>query len=451
VLEVLMNKEVFQAIREIGGHPYIVGGFVRDQIMGMESKDVDVEVYGLQAGQLMEVLEKFGKVNSVGSSFGVIKLRMGDEDFDFSLPRRDNKAGRGHKGFQVEFDANMTPIEAAARRDFTMNSVSMDPLTGEIVDPFDGRADIARKRLRHTSAAFAEDALRVLRGMQFAARFKMTVASETAELCASIKKDYKELAVERIWEEWLKWATKAVEPSLGLHFLVTTEWIELYPELNSLRGVKQEPEWHPEGDVWVHTLHCIDAAAQIATRENLSKEDRAVLMFATLCHDFGKPRTTTFGDRIRSYGHEEAGVEPTEKFLTSIGCPRELQYRITPLVANHLAHCQLSTQRAVRRLALRLAPSTIQDLALLVEADCSGRPPLPAGRPKEVDNMLDLAKSMNLDASKPEPLVLGRHLMAVGAKPGKELGVALKKLFELQLDGSFDTVEAGVELFQKGI
>jgi tRNA nucleotidyltransferase (CCA-adding enzyme) len=287
-----MIERIYKAIQEAGGKPYRVGGSVRDQIMGHTPKDVDTEVYGISTDTLIAILARFGKVNAVGASFGVIKLRVGDEEFDFSLPRRDNKTGNGHRGFMVEVDHAMTVTEAAARRDYTINAISIAP-DGTIVDPYNGVADLKAGILRHTSAAFAEDPLRVLRGMQFAGRMNLTTTRETAAMCFSVRGEYDTLAKERVWGEWLKWATKSIVPSKGLEFLYATKWVYLYPELSALIGVPQDPIWHPEKNgVWGHTKHVCDAAAAIARREGLNEEDTAILVFGALAHDQGKPNTT---------------------------------------------------------------------------------------------------------------------------------------------------------------
>ena len=235
------------------------------------------------------------RVDAVGKAFGVLKI---DNEIDVSVPRRENKVGVGHKGFDVMPDPNMSVEEAASRRDFTMNSMAMQ-LDGMVLDPFDGREDIEQGLLRHTSEAFVEDPLRVMRAMQFAARFHMDLDSETARLCRQMNHQKQELPKERMWEEWKKWALKGQVPSMGLWILDITNWLD--PEILALGNTPQDPEWHPEGDVLVHTMHVVDAAAVVAEREQLDDHDRLVLMFAALTHDFGKPSTTKMeGGRWRS-------------------------------------------------------------------------------------------------------------------------------------------------------
>src|SRR4051812_40723057 len=272
---------------------YLVGGCVRDWLLGIPHKDYDIEVFNLSYETLSAALSRWGKVDLVGRSFGVVKLTTPSKlTFDFSIPRRDSKVAPGHKGFEIEFDHSITPKEAAARRDYTINSLMFDPREERVLDFFGGQNDLKNGILRHTSSAFPEDPLRVLRGMQFAGRFELKAAPETIALARQIKETHGELAKERVREEWFKWAEKSRAPSLGLHFLAETEWIEHYPELNKIRGVPQDPEWHPEGDVFTHTSHCCDALTRLARWQTADSESRIVYMFAVLTHDFGKASTT---------------------------------------------------------------------------------------------------------------------------------------------------------------
>lgn len=422
---------------------YLVGGCVRDWFLGLPQKDFDVEVFGTTYGQLEQALKRWGRVDLVGRSFGVIKLTVrSGETYDFSLARRDSKTSPGHKGFTITFDPGITPKEAAARRDYTINSLMFSPRQGALLDYYGGVADLKQHILRHTSRAFAEDPLRVLRGMQFAARFNLTPAPETVQLCRSIVDSFGELAVERVREEWFKWAAKSQTPSLGLHFLRDTGWIIHFPEIQALINVPQEPEWHPEGDVYTHTSLCCDAMARLPAWQQLDETSRVVYMLAILAHDFAKPQTTSraLKDgiwRIVSPGHEEAGGPVAERFLERLAAPNAIRERIIPLVVNHLAHLNAANARSVRRLAKRLEPETIEGLCLVIEADHSGRPPKPPGLPKGGQALLALAAEMNLQAAAPKPILQGRDLIAQGMSPGKEFGGILEAAFEAQLEGQF--------------
>jgi tRNA nucleotidyltransferase (CCA-adding enzyme) len=454
------NQELLDIVTTLtsaGGKPYLVGGAVRDLVMGTSKpKDLDIEVYGLPVAKIIEILNLFGKVDQVGAAFGVIilKTRKGG-DYDVSVPRRESKAGRGHKGFIMEPDPTMTPKEACLRRDFTINSLLYDFEEKNIIDYYGGVKDIQDGVLRHVSSAFAEDPLRVLRGMQFAGRFNMTVAPETAELCRSLIGEYKDLPVERVWTEWEKWATKSVKPSAGLQFLRDTGWIKLYPALEAMIDVPQHPDWHPEGGVWTHVcVHVIDYMQSIA--EEMPTEEKTMLMLTALCHDLGKPSTTEYmrdskdtpgTEAYRSHGHAEAGVELSEKFLTKIGCLRSIIDKVKPLVKYHLAHSNRDmNKRTVRRLAVKLHPASIQELCWLIEADASGRPPKPTGLPEVAQKILDLSQELEITLDKPKPMLMGRMLLKEKLiKPGPAMGKIIAESFQAQLDGVFEDAEGALE------
>jgi tRNA nucleotidyltransferase (CCA-adding enzyme) len=422
---------------------FFVGGCVRDAVLGQAPKDFDIEVFGVSYEQLARALVRWGRTDLVGRSFGVVKLttRSG-RTYDFTIPRRDSKVASGHKGFEITFAPDIELPEAAARRDFTINALMFDPRRGEVLDFFGGRADLAAGLLRHTSAAFAEDPLRVLRGMQFAGRFNLRGAPATLALSRSIRGSGRELAVERVREEWFKWAEKSVVPSAGLRFLEQSGWLEEFPELSALAVTPQDPEWHPEGNVFEHTLHCCDALARQPTWAATDSESRIVQMLAVLLHDAGKPECTSEVERegrrrIVSPGHDEAGVAVAGRFLERIGAPLAVRERVFPLVACHMAHLQEATDRAVRRLAKRLEPETIESLCRVMTADANGRPPLPPHEPKVVRILRAKAAELCVQDRAPKPILLGRHLLEVGLTPGPAMGRILADAFEAQLEGRF--------------
>jgi tRNA nucleotidyltransferase (CCA-adding enzyme) len=429
---------------------YLVGGCVRDWLWGREGQDYDVEVFGIPYTGLVAALSRWGRVDLVGRSFGVAKLTLpGGQTYDFTVPRRDSKVGRGHKGFDVEFDPEITPAAAASRRDFTINALMFDPRRGELLDPVGGEADLRAHVLRHTSPAFVEDPLRVLRGMQFAARFDLQPAAETVALCRTIQGSYRELARERVWDEWYKWAARGGRPSAGLRFLRETEWLTHYPELQALAGTPQDPEWHPEGDVFVHTCHCCDALTALPAWQGAATASRAVYMLAVLTHDLGKPRTTHTAERggvqrIVSPGHEEAGSIVTQSFLERIHAPRAIRERVLPLVTNHMAHLQPVTSRMVRRLARRLEPENIEGLGLIIMADAFGRPPLPQVLPRGLEELLAKASELAVEAGAPEPILLGRDLLERGWRPGPAVGALVQAAYEAQLEGQFRDLEGAL-------
>jgi len=422
-------------LRQAGGTAYLVGGCVRDMALGLIPKDFDIEVYGLDMEKMQAVLAGIGKCERVGKSFGVIKLWSHGHEIDIALPRTERKTTAGHRGFDVRFDPHLDPKAASSRRDFTINAMMLDPCNNELLDFHGGMADMEARVLRHISPAFAEDPLRVLRGMQFAARFALSLDADTAALCRSLIKEADTLAIERIWIEWRKWAGGEY-PSHGLKVLKDTGWIGLYPELDAMVDCPQEPAWHPEGDVWTHTCLVVDKAAQIASRQGWEGERRLCLLFAALVHDMGKPETTFTDEagRIRSPEHCKEGVKHCESFLARIGAPATLHAHLVPLVKEHLTHMHSApSERAVRRLAHRLEPADIELWEALVEADASGRSPLPPSRPALP--WLEMAQAMQHHQGKPEPIVTGRMLMALGVRPGPEMGKIIQAAFEAQLDG----------------
>jgi tRNA nucleotidyltransferase (CCA-adding enzyme) len=442
------------ALRSAGGRPRLVGGSVRDWLLGLEPKDFDIEVYGLDYEAMGRALAAFGPTDVVGRSFGVLKVRIAGTEYDFSLPRRESKTGAGHRGFAIAPDPDLTEPEAAARRDFTVNAIAYDPLEDRILDFHHGADDLKKKILRHTSGAFTEDPLRVLRAFQLAARFGFSLAPETAALCRSISDTYTELPVERVWGEWDKWAIKAARPSLGLVILKQTGWLRHFPEIAALDGLPQEPEWHPEGDVFIHTGHCLDALVELDSWREGPPETRRMLSLAVLAHDFGKAVTTKQAERrgrLRwtSPEHEAAGGPLAETFLQRIGAPLEVVEYVRPLVVNHLLHHDGPAEyrdTTVRRLARKISPATLDDLIAVMRADHLGRPPLVSPETeKRLGHLRTAARKLALEHVAPKPIILGRHLIALGRSPGPQFKPALDAAFESQLDGAFYDEAGGIE------
>lgn len=428
-------RAILTGLHEAGYRAWIVGGAVRDHLLGLAPKDFDIEVYGLAYEQLAARLERTGRVDLVGRSFGVVKYtHPGGGTWDFSIPRRENKIGRGHRDFEAVFDPGITPQEAASRRDFTINAMAWDAVNGQLHDYFGGEADLKERRLRAVGPAFAEDPLRVLRGMQLACRFHLALDAGTALQCRRIAGEYPALARERVAGEWMKWAEKAPYPELVMDYLAHAGWLEHFPELARLRGVPQDPEWHPEGDVDIHTMEVVARAAALAEREGLEGDDRAVLLFAALTHDFGKPATTALRDkrgRLRwtAHGHDKEGAGAARAFLHRIGIKAEIVARVEKLVRHHMAHLM---PPPVRRLAAWLAPAAMHDLLLLMEADKGEVSPAAA-------RLREAAASHAVEKTPPRPLVQGRHVLPYfDNHPGPHIGQVVKAAYEAQLEGAFD-------------
>ena len=442
----MLTRAIAEAVHAEGGRALVVGGWVRDRLLGRESKDVDIEIFGVPAARLRERLESLGRIELVGESFQVFKLG----DIDISLPRRESKTGRGHKGFEIAGDPSMSVEEAARRRDFTINAISWDPITGEYLDPFDGRRDLERRLLRVVDrTTFADDSLRVLRAIQFAARFELALDDDTREICKRIPLD--DLPAERIWGEFEK-LLAAPKPSIGFALALDLGVVDkLFPELRALVGCPQEPEWHPEGDVWVHTLQVID---QARTRvDDLDRPKRLIVMLGAVCHDLGKPATTAFSDgRIRSIDHEAQGVAPATAFLDRINVNSidgfDVRKHVLGIVAYHLNPGMWFKTRdkvgdgAFRRLAQKV---DLELLARLAKSDCLGREP-GVFNCEAMDWFLERAKSLGVEHRGPQPILLGRHLIELGVTPGPRMGEILKVVFEQQLDGQVTTLDDAIAL-----
>lgn len=471
-------QRLAQAIRSIpadgrfGAAPraLLVGGCVRDAALGIASKDIDIEVFGVAPERLQDVLASLfsGQVGLVGRAFGIFKVHLGDgNEIDVSLPRRDRKVGPGHRGFVADADPGMPVAEAARRRDFTINAILEDPLTGERLDPFGGLGDLAARRLRLVDpATFGEDPLRVWRGIQFVARFGLSVDPETFSVLRRMVADgaLRELPPERVTEEWRKMFLKGRRPSEG--FVLAKDLgilAQAFPDLEALEGVPQEPEWHPEGDVWTHTLLVLDQAAAIAEREGLPPADRLAAVLGALCHDLGKPSTTAHRDgRIRSLGHAEAGIAPTRRVFAALSFGSAVEASVLAIVRHHLRPALLwrdvergnldeaGYANAVRRLVRAIAPASWAAFLAAAEADARGRGPRSAVDPlPSIDRMRHLIRSQGWDAAPPGPLLSGRDAIALGVAPGPEVGRLIAEVEALRDDGKIATREEALDVLRR--
>lgn len=438
-------RRIATAARAAGGRALCVGGFVRDRLLGKPSKDLDMEVFGIPQDALPPLLQALGRVEPVGMAFPVYKLGT----IDVALPRRESKTGRGHKGFTVEGDHTMTFDEAARRRDFTINAIGWDPLTDEYIDPFNGRTDLDLRILRIVDRnTFADDSLRVLRAIQFAARFELTMDAETTRICSSIALD--DLPAERIWGEIEKLLLQAEKPSIGFALARDLGVIhQLLPEMEPLYDCPQDPEWHPEGNVWVHTLMVIDQAR--ALNGDLDRARLATIMLGAVCHDLGKPQTTAAIDgRIKSPNHEAMGVPASTAILDRLNINSidgfDVRGQVLGLVTEHLRPMAFYkgrdtiTDGAFRRLAQKV---DLELLTRFARADCTGR----AGTfdCSGIEWFFERARSLGVEHKPPAPLLLGRHLIELGVEPGPRMGEILRAVYELQLDSVVTTLDEARE------
>lgn len=436
-------EALLAAIRAAGGRPLLVGGWVRDALMDHPPKDLDIEVFGLEVAPLKRALAQHGRVFAVGVSFGVLKVYLPDgSELDVSIPRRESRSGQ--RGWIVEPDPSMTVEEAASRRDFTINAMLFDPASQELLDFFNGQNDLKAGILRHTGPAFVEDPLRVLRGMQFAARWDFRLAPETVEICASLRSAYPDLAQMRVWLEWQKLVEKGLQPSAGLRVLEQTGWRACYPGLEKLAEQSTNQSPGQTETAWERTLRRADAAAAISQRDSLSGEARTNLVLAAICYDLASPAKNTPAPKSKPatvFGEQD--VAEVEQFLKQIGCPNLPSRQIRLLVCERPVNLEKlaegPTVPEVRRLAQRLAPATIEQWERLVEAESGSRSPETISRPGL--KWLELARRENCAGRPPEPLLLGRHLQEAGLPPGPRFRVLLAEALEAQLDGVISNVE----------
>lgn len=448
-----------QTVERAAGRALLVGGWVRDFARGVENIDYDIEVYGLETARLRELLDAQGKVDAVGEAFTVYKVRLRDSEqrqsfvVDVSLPRRESKTGRGHRGFVVEGDPQMSFEDAARRRDFTINAMMYDPLRDEIIDPYGGREDIARGIIRVVDPkTFVEDSLRVLRAMQFAARFEYSIDPATIELCRTI--DLSDLPAERIWAEVEKWLLQSRRPSTGLwaaRELGITE--KLWPEIHALIDCPQDPRVHPEGDVFIHTGMVLDEARKLI--DDLPRPKQIAVMLGALCHDLAKPYTTKVENgRIKARDHERMGVAMTNQFLERFKLftfdNYDVRLQTILLVKNHAApHQWFKTREAItdgmfRRLALKVELDLLYRVA---RADCLGR----AGdfKPEAEEWFIARARALGVEERAPDPLLMGRHLLDLGLKPGPRVGEIIRAVYEMQLDGEVAMLDDAINAAKK--
>jgi tRNA nucleotidyltransferase (CCA-adding enzyme) len=413
---------IAKTIAAAGGRPVLIGGAVRDRLLGLPVKDIDIEVYGLPMDALLAALQPVARVLAVGKSFGILKVNCRGGDIDVALPRRERKAGQGHRGFEVRSDPYMPFREAASRRDFTINAIGIDLIDNTLLDPWRGMDDLEKGVIRHITDAFDEDPLRVLRACQFAARFEFAIAPETVQKCRSLRDELEFLSRERIWEELKKLLLKSRRPSIGITALAATGAIVLFPELGEAHGLAGSAGWEAQNRI-------LDNAARRCRDARLPDDDTLVLLLAALCLRF-LPRADA--------------RQATESFLRRSACPHACIKAVLPLAVHAQQPFELWRQNAaapdgaIRRLALQ-AP--LRHLCLLAAAIAEADPPQPQDAPAW---LLAAATRLGVALNAPQPLLLGRHLRQLGLAPGLAYKKILDAAFEAQLDGQFDNEEQGV-------
>ena len=425
----LMAKRLAEEVKKHGGTAYFVGGYVRDDLLSLENKDIDIEIHGVEVSVLKEILDSLGERISMGESFGIFSLR--GYGVDIALPRKEKAVGKGHRDFETFTEPMIGTREAANRRDFTINAMMMDVLTGEIVDHFGGREDLKKRILRHVSEeTFPEDALRVLRGAQFAARFHCSVAPETVALCKNMP--LKHLSHERVWEELRKALLKADRPSVFFRVLRETEQLETwFPEVKNLIGVEQNPAYHAEGDVFSHTMMVLDEAAKY--RNDAS--DPFGFMLTALCHDFGKAVCTEIiKGKICSYNHETKGLPLIEKFLKRLTNETKRIAYVLNLTEFHMRPNALASFGSSEKATNKMfdSVSCAKDLLYFAKSDHFGR--ITSAESAFHEDFLWERLRVYEELMK-KPYVMGRDLTEAGLKPSPLFSELLNYAHKLRLAG----------------
>jgi tRNA nucleotidyltransferase (CCA-adding enzyme) len=409
---------VARAAQEQEGRALLVGGWVRDALMGQSPKDADIEVFGIQPDDLRKLLRRFGRVGCVGESFRVYKLSWHDQDadkerheLDVSIPRRDRKVGEGHKGFEIEGDPFASFEDAARRRDFTINAIGCDPLTGELLDPYGGCADLAARRLRMVDAAhFGEDSLRVLRAMQFAARLELSLDADLVALCQAT--ELSDLPRERIWTEWEKLLLKAQRPSLGLRAAQELGILsKLFPLLHAEMRLRGEA-----------VCERVDRAA--VERAALPVEQQVTLLLVAICLSLQKSALLEWLEALGLFTLNRYDVRENALRL------HENSAQVRELWETRE---QADTDARLRRLSVRCTPRLLYHLARAQSEN------------EAAEWFLTKVQELDVLDGPPEPFLKGRHLIEMGVKPGPQMGELTRAVYEKQLDGDIAQLDEALE------
>jgi len=422
--------KVAETVKRAGGRAFFVGGYVRDKLLGLECKDIDIEVYGIEPAKLREELSSLGEVYDKGAAFGVLGIRH--SDLDIAMPRKESLRGTKHTDFDISVDPFLSYEDASKRRDFTINAMMLDPLTGEIVDCWGGKEDLEKRIIRHVSdETYADDALRVFRAAQFAARLNAQISESTLEI--SRRMNVTELSRERIYEELSKALMKAATPSVFFRELHKMDKLgEFFPEIKDLIGVPQNPKYHPEGDVFEHTMLTIDAAASL---RHMAKEPLN-FMLAALMHDLGKANSTEIqpDGKITSYMHPETGIPLAEKQLSRLTTNVRTIAYVKNMVKLHMRPNMLANADSKRKKSREMYDLSVcpEDLILISRADATGK----EDAPYNMANWNYLQERLeDYYTCIARPMVMGADLIAAGYKPGPNMGKLVARARSLHFSG----------------
>ena len=424
-----MARFIAEKVAASGGRAYYVGGYVRDRLLGIENKDVDMEVHGISPAALAEILDSLGQRITIGESFGIFGLK--GWELDIAMPRKEQARGMGHRDFDIFVDPFIGTEAAARRRDFTVNAMMQDILTGRIIDHFGGQQDLENRILRHVcDTSFPEDPLRVLRCAQFAARFGFTPARETVRLCKGMGLQH--LPRERVEGELKKALLKAAQPSVFFEVLRQMEQLEVwFPELKALIGVPQNPRYHAEGDVWNHTMMVLDEAAKLRHRV----ENPYAFMLSALVHDFGKALCTEeIRGVIHAYDHEKAGLAAVEAFMKRLTAENRLLKYVLNMTLLHMKPNTVARSGSARKVTNRIFDESAdpEGLICLALADDRGRI---CSQPRESTEDFLLMRLACYRELMAKPHVTGRDLIEAGLAPGEDFTDILQYAHKLRLAG----------------
>ena len=427
--ELLMAKKIAQKVAELGGTTYYVGGCVRDKLLGLEVKDIDIEVHGIEVSSLMDILDSLGKRKMIGESFGIFMLS--GYDLDISMPRKEDKRGIHHQDFDITIDPFIGTLGASIRRDFTINALMEDVISGKVIDHFDGIKDLKNKVIRHVNdATFKEDSLRVLRACQFASRFGFRIAKETIELCKEI--DLSNLPKERIEGELKKALLKGQKPSIFFDYLKEMGKLDYwFKELLLLEDVKQNPTFHAEGSVYRHTMLVLDNGAKFLD----DVKEPYPFMLSCLCHDFGKVVATTEENGvIKAINHENSGDDLIVSFLHRFTSEKRTIKYVINMARNHMrpnvcAKDNAGIKTTNKMFDLSICPS---DLIILSYVDRLGQ----VNDLEFVDYRPFLYERLKIyEEIMAKPYITGKDLMELGLRPRKYYGEVLEYAHKLRLAG----------------
>lgn len=421
--------EIAKKVKEEGGTAYFVGGYVRDQLRGVNTKDIDMEVHGISPDSLRKILQNMGSPMEIGASFGISGIK--GYDIDIAMPRKEEKRGVGHRDFDVLVNPFIGTREAARRRDFTINAMMENVLTGEIIDPFGGLEDLEKGILRHVDdTTFGDDPLRVLRAAQFASRFSYQVADETMQICKEM--DVSHLSRERVVTEMEKALLQSDKPSIFFQVLREMDQLGIwFPELEALIGIPQSPVHHAEGDVWIHTMMVLDVAVEFRA---IAKNPFGY-MLAALTHDFGKAITTEEIDGvIHAYEHETKGLPLIRTFLQRLTNEKDLIRYVLNLSENHMKPLMVAAHKSALKSTNKMFDTSVDPKALIALSRADGKGKIPPLDKEEWNDFLE-ERYEQFNEIMEKPHVTGDDLIQAGLVPNENFKEYLALAHKLRLAG----------------